>query len=95
MYNVLKQPFIGVLRKRFSENMQQIYRRTHLPSCDFNSFKTALLLTKQLNRHGCFPVNVLHIFRTSFLKNICGRLLLNVRLKSMNMPDLSAKSTKY
>ena len=27
-------------------------------------------------RHGCFPVNLLHIFRTPFLKNISGWLLL-------------------
>ena len=26
----------GVLRKRCSENMQQIYRRTPMPKCDFN-----------------------------------------------------------
>ena len=25
-------------------------------------------------RHGCFPVNVLHIFRTPFPKNAYGRL---------------------
>ena len=27
-------------------------------------------------RHGCSPVNLLHFFRTSFLKNTSGRLLL-------------------
>ena len=27
-------------------------------------------------RHGCSPVNLLHIFRTPFLKNISGWLLL-------------------
>ena len=27
-------------------------------------------------RHGCSPVNLLHIFRTPFLKNSSGRLLL-------------------
>ena len=26
----------GVLRKSCSENMQQIYRRTPVPKCDFN-----------------------------------------------------------
>ena len=30
-----KQPSIGVLRKRCSENMQQVYRRTPMPKCDF------------------------------------------------------------
>ena len=28
-------------------------------------------------RHGCSPVNLPHIFRTPFLKNTSGRLLLN------------------
>ena len=31
-----KQPSRGVLSKRCSENMQQIYRRTPMPKCDFN-----------------------------------------------------------
>ena len=33
---VQKQPLRGVLKKRCSENMQQIYRRTPMPKCDFN-----------------------------------------------------------
>ena len=31
-----KQPSRGVLGKRCSENMQQIYRLTSMPKCDFN-----------------------------------------------------------
>ena len=31
-----KEPFRGVLKNRCSENMQQIYRRTPIPKCDFN-----------------------------------------------------------
>ena len=31
-----KQPSRGVLKKRCSENIQQIYRRTPVPKCDFN-----------------------------------------------------------
>ena len=30
------QPPRGVLKKRCSENIQQIYRRTSMPKCDFN-----------------------------------------------------------
>ena len=33
---IQKQPSKGILRKRCSENMQQIYRRTLMPKCDFN-----------------------------------------------------------
>ena len=32
----LKQPSRDVHRKRFSENMQRIYRRTPMPMCDFD-----------------------------------------------------------
>ena len=37
-----KQPLRGVLEKRSSENMQQIYAITPMPKCDFN--KVALQL---------------------------------------------------
>ena len=33
---IQKQPPGGVLSKRCSENMQQLYRRTPMPKCDFN-----------------------------------------------------------
>ena len=49
LMNVQKQPSRSVLRKRCSENMQQIYRRTPMPKCDFN--KVALLRTLL---KGCF-----------------------------------------
>ena len=60
----MKQPPRVVLRKRCSEIMQQIYRRTPMPTCDF--YKVALQITL---RQGCSPVILLHIFRTLFLKN--------------------------
>ena len=37
-----KQSLRGVLRKRYSENTEQIYKRTPMPKCDFN--KVALKL---------------------------------------------------
>ena len=37
-----KHPSVGVLIKKFSENMQQTYWRTLMPKCDFN--KVALQL---------------------------------------------------
>ena len=39
-----------------------------MPKCDFNKL--------QSNWHWCSPVNLLHIFRTSFAKNTSGSLLL-------------------
>ena len=63
----IKATFRGVLINRYSENMQQIYRRTPMPKCEITL------------RHGCSPVSLLHIFRTPFPKNISGRLFLRLR----------------
>ena len=41
--NHQKQPSRGVPRKKCSENMQQIYKRTPMAKCDFNK------VAKQLN----------------------------------------------
>ena len=61
-----KQSSRGVLRKSCSENIQQIYKKTPMPKAHFG-------ITL---RHGCFSVNLLHIFRTPFPKNTSGRRLL-------------------
>ena len=42
-----------------------------MPKCNFNK------VAKQL-RHGCSPVNLLHIFRTPFPRSTSGWLLMNV-----------------
>ena len=42
-----KQPSRGVLKKRCSENIQEIYRRTPMPKCGFSKVE-----------HRCFPVNI-------------------------------------
>ena len=70
-----KQPSRGVFRKRYSENMQQIYRRTPMPKCNFN--KVALL------RHGCSPVKLLHIFRIFLRTPLEGCFLNLVTWKSI------------
>ena len=36
-------------------------------------------------RHGCSPINCLHIFRTTFLKNTSGRLLLNFASRKIHV----------
>ena len=40
--NFQKQPSRGVPRKRCSGNIQQIYRRTPMPKCDFNKVNLEL-----------------------------------------------------
>ena len=37
MLEVQKQPYRGVPKKKCPENMQQTYRRTPTPKCDFNN----------------------------------------------------------
>ena len=71
-----KQSSIGVLISRCSENMQQIYRGTTMPKCDFNKFSLQLYL-KMTFRHEHSPVNLLRIFRTPFHKNTYGGLCLD------------------
>ena len=68
--------FLGKGVKNWCEKLQQIYRRTPIPKCDFN--KAASNFIEITLRHGCSPINLLHIFRTSFPKSASGRLLLKV-----------------
>ena len=71
-----KQPPRGVPRKRRSENVQQIYRRN--PCRSAISIKLLCNFIGIALRHGCSPVNFLHIFRTPVFKNTSGRLLLYI-----------------
>ena len=71
---IQKQPPRGILKKRCSENMQQIYRRTPMPKCD--SIKLQSNFIEITLRLGCSPVNVLHIFRTPFPRYTSGWRLL-------------------
>ena len=50
---------------------------------DFN--KVARNFIEIAFRHGCSPINLLHIFRTPFPKNTSGWLLLNVPAKSVGL----------
>ena len=40
-----KQPSRAVLRKRCSENMQQIYRRAPMSKCDFNKVAKKVIVS--------------------------------------------------
>ena len=77
-YYIQKQPSKGALWKRYSESMQQFYRRTRCRSVI--SIKLLCNFIEITFRHGCSPVNLLHIFRTPFPRNTSGWLLLKVRL---------------
>ena len=70
---IQKQPPWGVLIKRSYENMQQIYRR---PCRRVISIKLQSSFVEIAIRHGCLPVNLLHVFRTPFYKSTSGWLFL-------------------
>ena len=71
--NFQKQPYSSVPSKRYSENMQQIYCRTLMPRCDFNKAAMQLYWNRTSARvcsckfAAYFQINLLHIFRTTFL----------------------------
>ena len=54
--------------------MKQIYRRTPIPKWNFD--KLLCNFIQITLRHGCSPVNLLHIIRTPFPNNTSGGLLL-------------------
>ena len=59
-----KQPTRGVLMKRCSENLQEIYRR--MPKCDFN--KVALQLYSNRTSVWVFSCRFFAYFRNTFFK---------------------------
>ena len=63
-----KQPSRGVLWQRFSEG-DHLWRRVISIKLQSNFIEISL-------RHGFYPVNLLHIFRTSLYKNTSGGLLI-------------------
>ena len=87
-----KQPPRSVPRKRYSENIQQIYRRILMPKCDFNKVPSNFIQITLRDR--CSSVNFLHIFRTPFLKNTSGWLLLIHVLKIYILMVSNAKNLK-
>ena len=77
--NDQKQPNKCPRKKRCFQNMQQIYPRTLMPRYNFNKVAKQLLQSNYIKitlKHGFSPVNLLHIFRISFYKNITRWLLM-------------------
>ena len=71
MEKIQKKLHRGILKKRCSENRQQIYRRPPIPPMQSNFIEIAL-------QSGCSPVNLLPIFRPPFPRKTSWLLLLNV-----------------
>ena len=73
-YIFQKQLSKGVLKKECSKNMQQCTGEN--PCRRVISIKLQSIFNETTLRHECFPVNLLHIFRTPFYKNSYWELLL-------------------
>ena len=71
-YRSQKQASRGVLKKRFLKICSK-FTGEH-PCRNVISIKMQSNFIEIAHRHGCSPVNLLHIFRTTFLKNSSGWL---------------------
>ena len=65
---VQNQPSRGLLRKRCSENMQHIYRRTSMPKCDSKKVALIFLIENECNAR---------VFYVHFLSKILKQLYWN------------------
>ena len=90
-----KQPPWGVHRKRCSENIQQIYRRTPMPKCDFN--KVVLQLYWNHTLAWLLSCKFAAYFQNNFLKNASVWLLLKRLFYSVAVPHyrLTLKIHQY
>ena len=87
-------PELFLLRKRCSENMQQIYRRIPMPKVDSIKLLCNFIDTKL--GHGCSPVNLLLIFRAPFPESTSeGLLLFFVWLKIQHLLLSNVKKLVY
>ena len=83
--NLQKEPSRGVLRKFTGEH----------PCWSVISIKLVCNFIKITLRRGSSPVNLLHIFRTPFPKNISERLLLNLIQWNLCKADTSIRRTVW
>ena len=75
-FKIQKHPFIGVLMKWWSKNMQQIYRRIIMPKWGFN--KVTVQLYWNFTSAWVFSCKFAEYFRTPLPKNTSGGLLLKI-----------------
>ena len=75
---IQKSPPRGVLRKRRSEVCSKFTGER--PRRSVTLIKLLGTFIGITLRHGCSPVNLLHIFRIPFSKSTSGRLLLVIRI---------------
>ena len=79
-----RKPFIGVARNRYSEKISppEVFSGKDVPkTCSKLTIEhpyRSAISNEIVLRHGRSLISLRHIFRTPFLKNIPGRVLLNI-----------------
>ena len=91
-----KQPSRGILRKRHSENLQQIYRRTPMPKCDFNKFTNQLFGNQPIRKPKQYILKKLVkkyklVFTNSLRKNKLKRYLQKLFLRMKSLSDVISR----
>ena len=89
-----RQPRIGVLKKRYSEIMQQIYRRTLMSNCDFNKVAKQLYLNNTSTWVFSCKFSAYN-FQIPFLKNTSRGLLLPLLLLLLQQRLLLKMTTLF
>ena len=83
-FNAASNHLRGVLRKSCSKKMQQIYRRTLMPKCDFN--KAAKLLYWNQTLAWVFSCNLAAYFQSTFCNAVLRmRLVILQKLLFLKM----------
>ena len=72
--------------------MQQTYLRIPTWKCDLKKVAMLCNFIEITLQHGCYPANLLHIFRTAFPMNNSERLLLSLLYFNRISMDSSIKN---
>ena len=83
LYIIQKSPQEAFYRKSCSWKFRNIHTKTSVLESLFNkvAYLRACSFTKKRLQGRCFPANIVKFLRTSILKNICERLLLEIMEK--------------
>ena len=91
-----KQPSRGALRKRCSENMQQIYRRTPMRKCDFNKVakQIAEYFQNTFSQEHPWTAAFIFIFSLKFTNDLATLFPKSIPLKLCNSNSVFWKFQK-
>ena len=83
--NFRTEPFLLFFKQQFSHDIRHIYKPVQLQKQPYRGVLTKRISNETALCHGCSPVNLLQIFRTSFPNNTFGGLLLQLLRKLLEL----------